>query len=101
MLNKLRPRLKDNNVSSSTQASPPERVIAHQQAGRQAGRQAGGLLRLLEEKLANSHHRRSGSSHACVSCLSPVKVAEALSLSFPSHVPGWSGDGGGVVLRFA
>lgn len=48
-------------------------------AGRQAGRQAGG-------KLANSHHRRSQSSHTCVSCLSPVKDAEALSVSFPSHV---------------
>lgn len=104
MLNKLRSRLKDNNVSSSTQASLPERVIAHQQAGRQAAW-------LLEGKLANSHHRRSRSSHACVSCLSPVKVADALSLSFRSHVPvdwekriqGWSskGRGGGVVLRFA
>lgn len=76
MLNKLRPRLKDNNVSSSTQASLPERVIAHQQAGRQAGGSTSG------GKLANSHHRRSRSSHACVSCLSPVKVAEA-----PSPVP--------------
>lgn len=36
---------------------------------------------ILEEKLANSHHKQSRCSHACVSCLSPVKVAEAPSLS--------------------
>lgn len=109
MLNKLRPRLKDNNVSSSTQASPPERVIAHQQAGRRAGRQAGGRAggSASGGKLANSHHRRSRSSHACVSCLSPVKVAEALSLSFPSYVPvdwekrirAWSRKGRGSCIE--
>lgn len=59
MLNKRRPRLKDNNVSSSAQASPPEWVIAHQQAGRRVC----GRLRFCRKSLS-SRHRQSRSSQS-------------------------------------
>lgn len=69
MLNKLRERLKDNNVSSPTQATLPEQSNSTS-AARQAGSASGG-------ELANSRHWQSRSRRACVSCLSLVKVAEA------------------------
>lgn len=74
MLNKRRPRLKDNNVSSSAQAAPPERVRAHQQTG---GRADGRVAQFLEKKLANTQPRQSWTSRECISCLSPAKSADA------------------------
>lgn len=89
MLNKRRLRLKDNNVSSSAQASPPEWVIAHQQAGGRACKRAGGRAGVRACKRGSSAFG-GNTSRAVRGEVDPVSLPGSGSISLsPLASSGW------------